>query len=100
MKIWDMFSIQELCGDPCDMGPCIIILKHEVIVADEWHDNGPHDLVTVSLCIQMAINKMQLCSLSVASTCPYHTATLGHSAHNVDISKTLAHYPVETIIDY
>ena len=30
---------------------------HEVMVADEWHDNGPQDLVTVSLCIQIAIDK-------------------------------------------
>ena len=27
------------------------MLKHEVMVADEWHTNGPQDLVTVSLCI-------------------------------------------------
>ena len=24
----------------CDMGLCIIMLKHEVMVADEWHNNG------------------------------------------------------------
>jgi hypothetical protein len=35
-------------------GPCIIMLKHEVMMADEWYDNGPQDLVTVSLCIQIA----------------------------------------------
>jgi hypothetical protein len=28
-------SIQELCTDPCEMGLCIIMLKHEVMVADE-----------------------------------------------------------------
>ena len=43
------------------MVPCIIMLKHEVMAVDEWHDNGPQDLVTVSLCIQIAIEKMQLC---------------------------------------
>ena len=34
----------------------------------------------VSLCIQIAIVKMQLCSLSVAYACPYHNpvATMGH----------------------
>ena len=50
-------------------------------------------LVIVSLCIQIAIDKLQSCSLSVAYSCPYHnpTATLGHSVHNVDISKPLAH---------
>jgi hypothetical protein len=51
------------------------MLKHEVMAADEWHDNGPKDLVTVSLCIQIAIDKMQLCSLSVAYACPHHNPT-------------------------
>ena len=56
---------------------------------DEWHNNGPQDLITVSLCIQNAINKMLLCSLSITYACPYHnpTATMGHSIHHVDISK-------------
>jgi hypothetical protein len=36
------------------------MLKHEGMAADEWHDNWPQDLVTVSLCIQIAIDKMQL----------------------------------------
>ncbi len=55
--------------------------------------NGPQDLVTVSLCIQNAINKMHLCSLSITYACPYHnpTATMGHSIHNVDFSKPLTH---------
>jgi hypothetical protein len=35
-----------------------------LMAADEWHDNGPQDLVMISLCIQIAIDKMQLCSLS------------------------------------
>ncbi len=46
-----VFSFQELCTDPCNTGPCIIMLQHEVMVVDEWHNNGPQDLVTVSLCI-------------------------------------------------
>jgi hypothetical protein len=54
---------------------------------DEWHDNGPQDLFTVSLCIQIAIDKMQLCSLSVPYACPYH---MEHSVHNLDICKPLA----------
>ncbi len=60
---------------------------------DEWHNNGPQDLVTVSLCIQNAINKMHLYSLSITYACPYHNpnATMGHSIHNVDISKPLTH---------
>ena len=46
------------------------VLKHAVMGADECHDNGPQDLVTVSLCIQIAINKVELCSLSVDYACP------------------------------
>jgi hypothetical protein len=65
------------------------MLKHEV--TDEWHDNGTQDRV-VSLYIQIAIDKMQLRSMSVAYACPYHkpTATMGHSVHNFDISKSHA----------
>ncbi len=92
-KNWDVFSFQKLYTDPCNMGPCIIMLQHEVMVVDEWHNNGPQDLVTVSLCIQNAINKMHLCSLSITYACPYHnpSATMGHSIHNVDFSKPLTH---------
>ncbi len=92
-KNWDVFSFQELCTDPCNMGPCIIMLQHEVMVVDEWHNNWPRNLVTVSLCIQNAINKMHLCSLSITYACPYHnpTATMGHSIHSADISKPLSH---------
>ncbi len=92
-KNWDVFSFQELCTDPCSMGPCIIMLQHAVMVVDEWHNNGFQDLLTVSLCIQNAINKMHLCSLSVTCACPYHnpTATMGHSIHNIYISKPLTH---------
>jgi hypothetical protein len=49
------------------MVQCIIMLKHEVMVVDEWHNNGPQDLLTVSLCIQIANDEMQLCSLSVTT---------------------------------
>ncbi len=92
-KNWDVFSFQELCTDPCYMGLFIIMLLHEVMVMDEWHNNRPQDLVTVSLCIQNAINKMHLCSLSITYAYPYYnpTATMGHSIHNVDISKPLTH---------
>ncbi len=87
------FQLPGIVSDPCNMGPCIIMLQHEVMVVDEWHNNGPQDLVTVSLCIQNAINKMHPCSLSITYACPYHnpTATMGHSIHNVDISKPLTH---------
>ena len=81
------------------MGQCIIMLKHAVIAAAEWYNNGPQDLFTVSLCIQIVIDKMQLCSLSVAYACPYHnpTATMGHSVHNIDISKPLSHATLYTL---
>ena len=59
-KNWDVFSCQELCSDPCNMGPYIFMLQHEVMVVDEWHNNEPQDFFTVSLCIQNAINKMHL----------------------------------------
>jgi hypothetical protein len=54
------------------------MLKHEVLAVDEWHNNGPQDLISVSRCIKIPIDKMQLCLLSVAYACPYHnpTATL------------------------
>jgi hypothetical protein len=65
--------------------------KHEVMAAAEWHNNGPEDLVRVSLCIQISIYKMQLCSFSVAYACPYHNPTMGHFVLNVDISKPLAY---------
>ncbi len=89
-----MFSASRNCVQIlCNMGPCIIMLQHEVMVVDEWHNNGPQDLITVSLCIQNAINKMHLCSLSITYACTYHnpTATMGHSIHNVETSKPLTH---------
>ena len=48
-KNWEIFRTKELCTDPYDMGPCIIMLKHEIMVEDELRDNGPQDLVTASL---------------------------------------------------
>ncbi|ROL52195.1 hypothetical protein DPX16_6072 [Anabarilius grahami] len=81
------------------MGPCIIMLQHEVMVMDVWNNNGPQDLVTVSLYIQNAINKMHWCSLSITYACPYHnpTTTMGHSIHNVDNSKPLTHMTPYTL---
>jgi hypothetical protein len=55
---------------------CNIMLKHEVMAADEWHNNGPQDLVKVFLCIEIDIDKMQLSLLSVAYACPYHNPTV------------------------
>ncbi len=58
-------------------------------MAQQWASEPRH----VSLCIQNAINKMHLCSLFITYACPYHnpTATMGHSIHNVNISKPLTH---------
>ncbi len=67
----ELGRFQELCTDPCNVGSCIIMLQHEVMVADKY-DNGPQNLFTVSLCVQTAINKMHVCSLSTAYACPYH----------------------------
>ena len=55
----ELGHFQELCTDPCEMEPCNIMLKHKVMAEDEWHDNGPQDLVRVSLCIQIDIDEMQ-----------------------------------------
>jgi hypothetical protein len=46
-KNWNIFSYQEFCTDPWNMGLCIIMLKCEGMAVDEWHDNGPQDLVRV-----------------------------------------------------
>ena len=81
------------------MGPCVIMLQHEEMVVDEWHNNGPQDLITVSLCIQNATNKMHLCSSSITYASPYHnpTSTMGHSIHNIDVSKPLTHTTPHTL---
>ncbi len=95
-----MLAMQELgcvqlplCTDPCNMGPCIIMLQHELIVVDEWHNNGPQDLVTVSLWIKNAINKMHRCSLSITYACPYHnpTTTQSTSLTSANRSPTQRH---------
>jgi hypothetical protein len=57
-KNWDISSFQELWTGPYNMGLCFIMLKQEVMAVDEWHDNGPQDLITVCLCIQMVIDKI------------------------------------------
>ena len=42
-------QLSGLGTERCDMGPCIIMLKHEVMGVDGLHNNGPQDLVMVSL---------------------------------------------------
>ncbi len=90
-KNWDVFSFQKLCTDPCNLGPCIIMLQHEVMVVDERHNNGPQVLVTVSLCIQKSINKMHLCWLTITYTCPYHNPTRSATLTSANRSPTLRH---------
>ncbi len=71
-----------------------------LLIVDEWHNNGPRDLVTVSLCIQNAINKMHLCSLSIAYAWPYHnpTATMGHSIHKIEPDAIeCEHLPIQSV---
>ena len=93
MKELGHFQLPRIVYRSLQHGALIIMLKREVMAAEVWHDNGPRDLVAVSLCIQIAIDKMQLGFLSVAYARPYHnpTATMRNSVHNVDISKPLAH---------
>jgi hypothetical protein len=74
------------------MGQCIIMLKHEVMTVNEWHNNGPQDLIMVSLCVQVPIDKMQLCFTSAClPASPYHnpTPTMGCS---VSTTLTLANH--------
>ena len=89
-KNWDIFSFQELCTDPCDIGLCVIMLKHDVMEADEWHDNGPQKLVTVSLCIQIA----KLIKCNCVRCLPAHTIT---PAPPWGISKPLSHMTPYTL---
>ena len=64
-------------------------------MARQWVSGSLYSI----LCIQIAIDKMQLCSLSVAFACPYHnpTATMGYSIHNVDTSKLFTHTTLYTL---
>ncbi|XP_078131504.1 kinesin-like protein KIF26A [Sander vitreus] len=82
------------------MGPCIIMLQHEMMVT--WMNGKTMGLRISSryLCVfKNAINKMHLCSLSITYACPYHNpaATMGHSIHNVDISKPVTHTTPDTL---
>uniref|UniRef100_A0A8C7Q5Z5 Serine/threonine-protein kinase RIO3 n=1 Tax=Oncorhynchus mykiss TaxID=8022 RepID=A0A8C7Q5Z5_ONCMY len=63
MNVYELFNVVsglQLSGDSeADF-------LAQVMATDEWHDNGPQDLITISLCIKIASDKMQLfvvCSL-------------------------------------
>ena len=91
LKNWDIFSFNELCTDPCDMGPCIIILKHKVKSMDDWHNNEPQDVVTVSRCIQIAIDKIQFCLLLPIQEPHCHHGTLFTTLTSANRSPTWYH---------
>ncbi len=88
-KNWDVFSFQAsrslqhvaghyhaaTWGDGCGW------------MAQQWASEPHHGISVHSKCHQ----KMHLCSLSITYTCPYHNPTVGHSFHNVDMSKPLTH---------
>ena len=84
------FSASRNCGQIlAKLGLCIILLKHEVMEVDEWHDNRPQDLITVYLCIQFAIDKIQLDSLSVSFACSHHNPS-SQSSHQYSFAHTLS----------
>ncbi len=79
-------------------GRALSCMQHEVMVVDEWHNNGPQYLVKVYLCIQNAINKMHLCSLSITFACPYHGPLdprhwHQQTAHPHDATHAVCHLP-------
>ncbi len=52
-KNWDVFSFQELCTDPCNMGPCIIMLQHgRGWMAQQWASGSRHGISVHSKCHQ------------------------------------------------
>ncbi len=59
-KNWDVFSFQELCTDPCNMGPCIIMLQHEVMVVDEWQNGGKNKIVAFIILVSVYIWRVNL----------------------------------------
>ena len=61
MEVLGRFQLPGIGYRSLRHGLCIM-MKQEVMATDEWHDNGPQDLVTVSLRIQFAIDKMQCVS--------------------------------------
>ena len=70
------------------------MLKHEVMAADEWRDNGPQDF-------QIANDKTQLSLLSVAYACPYHnpTTTLFTKLTSANHSPTHAVYHLTCTVE-
>ncbi len=101
-----MLAMQELgcfqlpgnwCTDPCNMS------VHYPCCSMRWWSwmNGTTMGLRISsrylLCIQNAINKMHLCSLS--KTYPYHnpTATMGHSIHTLNQQTAHPHDAIHAV---
>ncbi len=57
------------------MGPCIIMMQHEVMVVDEWHNNGPQDLIAPRL--SLVSPKVFLSILSLMEFCFLAAVTSG-----------------------
>ena len=97
--IWENLSILKKSLDPnlwiSQLGIQIYIGWSQIPLKINGPHYGPQDLVTVFLGIQIGVDKMQLCSLSVASACPFHNrpSTMRHPVQNIDISKPLTHMP-------
>jgi hypothetical protein len=56
MEELDTFSFQELCTDPCDMGLCVIMLKHEM-----WRQTNGSTM-------GLRISSQYLCAFKLPST--------------------------------
>jgi hypothetical protein len=83
----EIFSFQELCSDPCDMVLCIM-LKHEVMAADEWHNFdiskllAPHDAkhCLPSAPVQLKTGKAHFSSVPVAIEGEHLPTEVGYDA--------------------
>ena len=47
------------------MGASVILLECQLMATDEWHNNGVKNFIKISSSIQVAINDIQLCALSI-----------------------------------
>jgi hypothetical protein len=63
------------------------MLKHEVMAADEWHDNMPQDLINVSQCIQIVFVVRSLC-LPIPWPQRYHGALCSQRWHQQTVAHT------------
>ncbi len=93
----NMLAIQEL---GCFQLPAIVYrsLQHEAMALDEWHKNGPQDLITVFLCIQNAINKMHQTPSNV-SICPLKSVTMTNCSQVEILMRTTSMQILETVSD-